>query len=188
MPEIIERHGVRHLLDAPCGDFHWMREVVGALPSLRYTGGDIVAKLIADNRRRFGTERVRFEPLDITADPLPAADLMMVRDCLFHLSHADIARFLTNLARAEIGLLLTTTNVIEGEAIVNRDIESGDFRPIDLFAEPLGFPRACLESFADNDVSTVGKRMCLFRVEPLIEHLSSHSALCRPGETLDSSA
>ena len=78
--------------------------------------------------------------------------------------------------------------MIEGEAIVNRDIESGDFRPIDLFAEPLGFPRSCLESFEDDDVSAVGKRMCLFRVEPLIEHLSCHSTLYRSEETLDSSA
>lgn len=188
LPEIIDRYGVRHLLDAPCGDFHWMQKVVRTRPTLHYTGGDIVTKLIADNRRRFGTGRVRFEPLDITADPLPAADLMMVRDCLFHLSHADIGRFLANLARSEIELLLTTTNVIEGETIVNRDIESGDFRPIDLFAQPLGFPRSCLESFEDNDVSAVGKRMCLFRVGPLIEHLSRHSALYRSGETLDSPA
>ena len=188
LPDIIERHGVRHLLDAPCGDFHWMKEVVAELPELQYTGGDIVAKLVADNRRRFATERIRFVALDITADPLPAADLMMVRDCLFHLSYADIARFLANLAESEVELLLTTTNVIEGERIVNRDIESGDFRPIDLFAEPFGFPRECLESIEDNDVSIVGKRLCLFRVAPLIEHLSRHSALYRPGETRGSAA
>ena len=181
LPRIVARYGVGHLLDAPCGDFHWMKEVVRELPELRYTGGDIVARLVADNRRRFGTERVRFETLDITADPLPAADLLMVRDCLFHLSYADVSRFLVNLARADIGLLLTTTNVIEGRTIENRDIASGDFRPVDLFAEPFGFPRDCLERFADNDVSEVGKRMCLFRVGPLLEHLARRSALYRAG-------
>ena len=179
LPGIVTRHRVGHLLDAPCGDFFWMKEVVRELPALRYTGGDIVERLVGDNRRRFGDARTRFEHLDITVDPLPAADLLMVRDCLFHLSYADVGRFLVNLARSEIPLLLTTSNVIEGETIENRDIGSGDFRPIDLFAAPFDFPRACIESFDDNDVSVVGKRMHLFDVGALIEHLSRHSSLYR---------
>ena len=179
LPRLIERHGVEHLLDAPCGDFHWMQEVVRELPELRYTGGDIVERLIGENRRRFGSERVRFARLDITRDALPAADLMLVRDCLFHLSYADVSRFLANLARSEIALLLTTTNVIAGQDIENLDIESGDFRPIDIFAEPFGFPPSALEDFDDSDVSAIGKRMYLFRVAPLIEHLSRHSTLYR---------
>lgn len=179
LPSILERHGVGHLLDAPCGDFLWMQDVVRGLPELRYTGGDIVERLVERNRRRFGSERIRFEHLDIAGDALPAADLMLVRDCLFHLSYSDVARFLANLARADIGLLLTTTNTIEGREVENRDIASGDFRPIDLFSQPFGFPASCLESVDDDDGSAVGKRLCLFRVGPLLEHLSSHSALCR---------
>lgn len=186
LPEIVRRYGVERLLDAPCGDFLWMQEVVRELPGLRYVGGDIVESLVAKNRRRFASERIRFEHLDITRDALPAADLMMVRDCLFHLSYADISRFLVNLARSDIGLLLTTTNEIEGGAVENRDIASGEFRPIDLFAEPFGFPASCLESFDDSDVSVVGKRMCLFRVGPLIAHLERHSTLYREGVSASS--
>lgn len=187
LPQIVANYNVKHLLDAPCGDFHWMKEVLGELSELQYTGVDIVEKLVARNQRNFGSAQIRFEQLDITAEALPPADLMMVRDCLFHLSYADISRFLANLSRADIRLLLTTTNVIEGQEIENRDIESGDFRPIDLFAEPFSFPNACLESFDDNDVSVVGKRMCLFQVEPLIKHLALHSTLCRSVETRETS-
>ncbi len=179
LPGIVAKYGVKRFLDAPCGDFHWMKEVVREMPHLHYIGGDIVERLIARNRRKFGTEKIHFEHLDISDDVLPAVDLMMVRDCLFHLSYADISRFLANLARADIGLLLTTTNVIEGQQIDNRDIESGDFRAIDLFSEPFGFPRDCLEAFEDNDVSVVGKRMCLFRVDALIDYLAVNSTLYR---------
>ena len=187
LPRIVARYDIKRFLDVPCGDFYWMREVINELPDLLYTGGDIVDRLIVKNQRQFGSERICFENLDITNDALPASDLLMVRDCLFHLSYADISRFLANLSRARIGLLLTTTNVIEGQDIENSDIQSGDFRPIDLFAEPFNFPRDCLEKFEDNDVSVVGKRMCLFRVEPLMDHLSRHSPLFKSAATLQTS-
>lgn len=183
LPQIVSAHQVNCLLDAPCGDFHWMKEVVRDLPDLHYIGGDIVDRLIASNQRQHGSAQVRFMPLDITRDALPSADLLMVGDCLFHLSYADIAGFLDNLSRADIRLLLTTTNVIDGQQIENRDIVSGDFRPIDLFSEPFGFPRDCLDSFDDHDVSVVGKRLCLFRVDTLVEHLAQHSTLYRSTQT-----
>src|SRR5690349_11851139 len=44
LPALLERLGVQSLLDAPCGDFTWMKEVVGGIG--RYTGVDIVPRLI----------------------------------------------------------------------------------------------------------------------------------------------
>src|SRR5688572_15166107 len=43
LPRLLDELGVRSLLDAPCGDFHWMQHVVPHLD--RYVGVDIVPEL-----------------------------------------------------------------------------------------------------------------------------------------------
>jgi SAM-dependent methyltransferase len=139
---------VKTFLDAPCGEFHWM-QAVKTPPGMRYVGGDIVPALVADTKARFGGGARDFIHLDITKGPLPAADLWMCRDCLFHLSYADIARALQQFAKADIPLLLLTTHIVpRDQAFANRDINTGDARPIDLRADPFDFPEP-LERFDD---------------------------------------
>lgn len=145
---LLARRNVRTFLDAPCGDFHWMRTV--PLPAgARYIGGDIVPALIADMTARYGGETRQFVTLDITKGPLPKADMWMCRDCWFHLSFADVARALQRFAESEIPLLLATTHIVDAAApFANRDIVTGDARPIDLRSDPFGFPEP-LERFDD---------------------------------------
>src|SRR5262245_8322439 len=58
LPDVFARFGIRSLLDAPCGDFHWMKHVAGSLN--RYVGVDIVRDLIDRNERLYATDRIRF--------------------------------------------------------------------------------------------------------------------------------
>ena len=44
LPALLARHGVQSMLDAPCGDFYWMKEV--PLGDIDYTGADIVPEII----------------------------------------------------------------------------------------------------------------------------------------------
>ena len=159
LPTLLKDYGVSRFLDAPCGDFNWMRHVVPG-PGIEYIGGDIVKALVRRNRREFGAAGVSFRHMDITRDPLPAADLMMVRDCLFHLSYSDICRFLENFRRSGIELLLTTTHLPpDGE---NSDIETGDWRTIHLFAPPFCFPQEPLRRIEDWVPPHHRREMCLF--------------------------
>ena len=88
LADLIEQFGVKSLLDAPCGDFNWMKEV--ALPGVRYVGVDVVAEMIERNRRLYGRPGRAFRCLDVTRGPLPRADAIFCRDCLVHLCHADV--------------------------------------------------------------------------------------------------
>jgi len=108
---------------------------------VRYQGLDIVAPLIHANTERYATERVSFGVADIRHDRLPACDLIMVRDCLFHLSFEDVNKVLRNLAKTDYTYLLTTTHTELGE-FRNQDISTGEWHLIDLFSEPFGFSRA----------------------------------------------
>ncbi|GAB4115186.1 MAG: class I SAM-dependent methyltransferase [Acidobacteriota bacterium] len=135
LPPLLSRLGVRTLLDIPCGDFNWMRELELELDW--YVGGDIVAALIASNQQRYGRPGREFRRLDLTRDSLPRADLILCRDCLVHLSFADIARAVERIRASGSTWLLTTTFPSRE---INVDIVTGDWRPLNLEAPPLCFP------------------------------------------------
>ena len=139
LPAALHELGTRVLLDVPCGDFSWMQHV--DLTGINYIGGDIVAATVVENQRRYATESRRFIALDLTRDNLPDADVLLCRDCLVHLSYANIARVLANVARSNIRCLLTTSFPGRGD---NEDVEDGDWRPLDFEAAPFSFPPAPL--------------------------------------------
>jgi hypothetical protein len=135
LPSLLRDIRVTTLLDLPCGDYSWMRTI--DLPGIRYIGADLLPEVVEPLAAAFGDDRHEFLVLDCTRDPLPAADLMLCRDCLVHLSFADIRRTLANLTRSEISWLLTTT--FPG-AEANEDIVTGDWRVLDLEQAPFHLP------------------------------------------------
>lgn len=145
LPPLLRKYGIRSVLDVPCGDFHWMKEV--DLGEVRYTGGDIVRELVDANNRRYGTETVDFLNLNIILDPLPEADLVFVRDCLVHFSYTDVFRALRNVCGSGSHYLLMTTFSFDHRR--NRDIWTGDWRPLNFRKEPFGFPEP-LEVLREN--------------------------------------
>ena len=88
LPAALRQLGTRVVLDVPCGDFKWMEHV--DLSGIEYIGGDIVPSIIEENRRLHARESRRFVDLDLTRDALPDADVLLCRDCLVHLSYANI--------------------------------------------------------------------------------------------------
>jgi hypothetical protein len=108
LPPLLQRLGVRSLLDAPCGDAGWIGR---CRLGIDYLGVDIVPSLIAANRRRAerGELAGRFVTADITRDELPPADLILCRDCLVHLSFQNIARAVARFRASGARFLLATT-------------------------------------------------------------------------------
>jgi hypothetical protein len=135
LPDLLRRTRVDTLLDLPCGDYSWMRLV--DLPISSYIGADLLPEVVQPLRVAYTDASHRFLVCDLTRDPLPKADLLLCRDCLVHLSFADIQRALDNLMGSGIPYLLTTTFP---ECRVNEDIVTGDWRPLNLERPPLGFP------------------------------------------------
>jgi hypothetical protein len=134
LPGFLARRGVGRMLDIPCGDFNWMQHV--DLDGVAYIGADVVSELVERNRR-FEAPGRSFAHLDLTKDPLPAVDLVFCRDCLVHLSFADIQAALENVAASDASYLLTTTFLDHEE---NRDISTGDWRPLNLCKPPFNLP------------------------------------------------
>ena len=137
LPLILEKFEIKTLLDIPCGDFNWMKLV--NLNGILYLGGDIVEPLVADLNRNFSSEFISFRQIDITTDPLPKSDLVLNRDCLFHLSYRDIKLTLSNFLNSGSKYFLSTSHE-NGGTFINTNIRSGGFRQIDLFDSPFCFP------------------------------------------------
>lgn len=135
LPAILQRHGIRSLLDAPCGDFHWMKHIAGELE--HYHGVDIVRDLVERNTRLYGTERIRFACADITSDRLPAADAVLCRDCFIHLPTRLIRAALANFRASGIRYLLLTT---DRDVETYHDIPIGSFRRVNFTRPPFSFP------------------------------------------------
>jgi hypothetical protein len=157
--DIIERHGVRTLLDIPCGDFNWIQHVPY---DGMYCGADIVRELVAQNQRRYRSERRRFVVLDVVQDDLPRSDLVVCRDCLNHLSLRHATRALENIARSGSSLLAVTHYPSEP---TNRNQASGfDYRPLNLLKPPFVLPPP-LEIW--KETAEPGKTLALWSLDDL---------------------
>ena len=133
---LLEARQIRSIVDAPCGDFNWMPQVL-AQRDISYTGVDIVEALIARNQSRHAAANRRFLCLDMTRAALPRADLILCRDGLVHLSFADARAAIRNFRRSGARYLLATH--VRGSAM-NRDVPTGGWRVLNLQAAPFSLP------------------------------------------------
>jgi hypothetical protein len=127
-----------------------------------YVGADIVEALVEENRRRYARDDRRFVRLDLTSDPLPPGDLILCRDCLVHLSYANIERALRNIRASGAKWLLTTSFL---DLADNRDIEDGDWRPLNFQRQPFDFPSPdafLLEDCREAEGAYRDKALCLW--------------------------
>lgn len=164
---VLKELNIKSLLDIPCGDFNWMKEV--NLTQYDYTGADIVNDIIKQNEAIYSGARKRFMWRDITSSPLPQADLVFCRDCLVHFSYSDILKAINNIKKSGSKFLLTTTF----PSRTNEDITTGSWRPINLETPPFHFPKP-LGLFNENCTEGYGqytdKSLALWKVDDIFAH------------------
>lgn len=127
---------IKSMLDIPCGDFNWMKQV--DLSKISYHGADIVEPMIERNNKKHQKENIKFSVLDLVNDKLPKVDLIMVRDCLVHLPTNDVFKALNNIKNSGSKYLLTT-NFLWNHQEANQEISVGQWRRINLQKTPYSF-------------------------------------------------
>ncbi|CAN1537328.1 Methyltransferase type 12 [Caulobacteraceae bacterium] len=97
--DLVRVHGLRTAVDAGCGDFSIGSRIASLFET--YTALDISAFVIARNQKIFGgLKNVSFKASNLIEEPLPQADLVMIRQVLQHLTNAQILAILDNVARS----------------------------------------------------------------------------------------
>jgi SAM-dependent methyltransferase len=139
LQEFLAANQIRSVVDAGCGDWEFSQHM--DWKGIDYLGLDIVPAVIEANRKRFGSAGVRFAVADIVRDELPAADLLIIKDVLQHLSHGDTVAVLRNLPRYRHVLIVNDVNqnTLTAEPA---DTVSGGYRLLDVTRPPYSLPGA----------------------------------------------
>ncbi|MEL6798791.1 MAG: class I SAM-dependent methyltransferase [Pseudomonadota bacterium] len=154
LPGLFRDYGVRTFLDVPCGDWNWMQAV--DLSGVDYIGGDISGEVIDTVQHTFAGPGRRFQRIDLANDPLPRADMIMVRECLIHLTDPVRWQVLENIARSDISYLLLTIDLVDENLPLDRDGDHQNFNPM---LAPFHFPTpvAVIPETADDlDLAVLG--------------------------------
>jgi len=165
LPVLLKEIRARTLLDAPCGDFNWMKET--SLPIDYYTGADVIPELITRNQTLYGNERTHFLLLDLTSDELPCVDVILCRDCFIHFSDRHVAAAIKNFKRSRSKFLLTNTYPGWEQ---NENIDTGDFRYLNLLLPPFNFPPPQTqidEKLPEERAQYFGKTLALWKLSDL---------------------
>lgn len=137
LPFVFETYGITSVVDAPCGDFNWFKEI--PLPNVDYVGLDIVPELIEKNREQYESDNRTFMCADATCDTLPKADAFLCRDLLLHIPIEDCWNVIENAVSTGYDYLIFSSYDV-GK---NADVESAfGYRPVNLQRPPFNLPAA----------------------------------------------
>src|SRR5262249_8163113 len=128
--DFMKKHAIKSVVDAGCGDWSFSSAIDWG--DARYLGIDIASEVIEAVGKKHEKGNIKCEVGDIT-EGLPAADLLISKDVLQHLSNELIHKFIKNNLRKGKYKWVILTNDRSSE---NRDISTGEYRMIDLAAPP----------------------------------------------------
>ena len=135
LPGLLRDLEVKTFLDAPCGDWNWMAEV--DLSGVKYIGGDISKELIDEVKITHKATGRRFMHLDLATDKLPKCELIMVRECLIHLTDENRWKVIENIHKAKIPHLLLTVDLVDENRPLSENGQHANFNPM---MPPFNFP------------------------------------------------
>lgn len=122
-----ENDAIDSILDIGCGDLTWM-PLTKTFQTKKYTGIDIVQSLIDSHSVKYPQHS--FLCLDAVAEDIPSADVICIRDVIFHLSIKDVQ---TLLGKIKCKYLFVTSSRNE----VNHDtFDQYHFHTINLTKPP----------------------------------------------------
>jgi len=132
------------VVDFGCGDWQFSRFIDWS--GADYLGRDINAGVIGRNQSKYTKKGIRFELAPDQFPSVPSGELLLVKDVLQHFSTSLVKEFMTHVVpRFPFALI---TNCVEPAVALNREIETGAWRPLDLRAQPYSFDVPAVFSFS----------------------------------------
>jgi hypothetical protein len=172
LPKLFKKYKIKKILDAPCGDFFWMRQVLNK-KKIHYVGFDIVPELIKENLKRFSNKRTSFIKLNLINQSLPNGDIIICRALLYHLSYKNIKKVLKNIINSNTKYVLLTNSCVSKD-FKNNDITDGGYRQLDLFKYPFNLPKNYIYKFVDTyqyKTLKADQELILWKRKDLLEYV-----------------
>lgn len=134
---LFSSYNIKSIFDAGCNDCNWARLLTS---EIQYQGGDISYEMIKGVMHEYPDLNVIHH--DVTSDPLPDVDLLLVRDVAIHLNNRDRRALFQNWLGSKIPWILITHCRDQGP---NTDIFYQDgifpFSHVNWELAPWNFPR-----------------------------------------------
>merc|ERR1719265_1369501 len=137
------------MYDIPCGMMLWTKPFLNHTwqsdRSFTYVGMDVARSVVHELNHTIKDPRVKVLYTDVSNDvpkvnaQNPRHSIVMSRQMLQHLSNEDACKALKNLVRIPAKYLLLD---YFPDSTENRDITTGEFRPINLRLSPFNLPEA----------------------------------------------
>lgn len=170
LPSLVQRYGIKSMLDSSCGSMHWMplalTNITHSLPDFRFMGTDLVCDLMEQHWGTFKEHKNwQFACVDYANERLPAGyELVFSRDSLQHLPLDSVWMFLNNVKASGARYLLVGSYI--GGATSNRDIAAGDYYPIDLTKAPFNVqqPKEIIDEGVVDPITGDRKHLLLYEV------------------------
>ena len=108
------------------------------LDGIKYIGGDISKELVDEVAAEHKGKGRRFVHLDLANDKLPKCDLIMVRECLIHLTDELRWKVIENVHKAKIPHLLLTVDLVDENHPLDENGQHENFNPM---LAPFHFPK-----------------------------------------------
>jgi 2-polyprenyl-3-methyl-5-hydroxy-6-metoxy-1,4-benzoquinol methylase len=143
LQKYIDKPEIKTVLDLGCGDWQFSKFL--DLSSVSYLGVDVVESVIESNSSLYSASNIEFINRDITTYEVPKVDLIICKDVLQHLCNKDVIDILVKIIKSSKFSLVT--NDFASTDLVNRDINNGDYRCLDLSLSPFNLDVTTLLEF-----------------------------------------
>ena len=135
--DFIHDYKIESILDMPCGDFLWMKEILKD-KKINYLGIDIVRELIEKNNKKFQNNDINFENHDIVKySPRKSFDLIIIRDLFIHIDNSDILEILNKIKNIDFKFI--ALNSYDNK--INTNVIIGKHRKINLLNHPFNLKK-----------------------------------------------
>ena len=142
LPLIFKKYNIKSIIDVPCGDFNYMKEI--NLDNIEYNGYDISKKAI-EICLKYQKDNIKFNILDATIEQLKYSDLIICKDLFLHLSFKDTEKILQNIINTKCKYFAVSR--YDNGNVINIDKNSGlGARAIEITGEPFNFTYDIIES------------------------------------------
>ncbi len=131
LEEFIRDHDIKSVIDLGCGDWEFSKFANWEKIDY-YLGIDAVKRVVDFNSKHYSSTKVHFKNGDFLKMDLPAADLVLCKDVLIHLSIAQIHKAIEIMSKYPYVIIVNT--IPESEE--NIDIATGEFRRVNLDTAP----------------------------------------------------
>ncbi len=133
LEQFLQKNQITSVVDFGCGDWTFSQYIRWG--DIHYTGFDVVKSVVDDLKKKYSSPLRQFIHADGLSTDLPAADLLICKDVLQHLSNENIHAFLKQCSKFKYCLI---TNDVDPatKTSTNPDIKNGYYRFLDITQAP----------------------------------------------------